>query len=389
MKEHVATVDPSLRQGLQQVRRGHAKYELLKEHLVGEMLAGRLKPGQALPGERYLEKTLGLARLTIRQAMASLETDGLIRRVQGKGNFVEENALRKLHRGQDTFALVMPETHGGFYPSLIRGFEAEAGAIRYQAIICSTEADISRQGDIVLRLLDKEVGGVAIVPTVEPSTPVYHAAQIRKHGVPLVFCHRRVEGIKAPLIAIPYGEIGRMAGRVLAERGHRKAALFTSFQSPSTQAYQDGFEETLTAAGGELPSEFVFRSGLVDHEDDVQDALKRIFSAPNPPTAIFSTFDSQAEMIYLLLPQLGLRIPEDVALLGFGGALRDSAVTRRLTSIVVDEIATGRQAVTLLHEMRRGERPIDDDTEIVMALELSEGQTLSAPSPSVGDAMMA
>lgn len=135
----------------------------------------------------------------------------------------------------------------------------------------------------------------------------------------------------------------------------------------------------MEASGGTVPAEFVFRSGALDREDDVYAALRRIFSCPNPPTAIFATFDSQAEMIYLLMPRLGLRVPEDVSLIGFGGALRDSPVTRRLTSVVVDEVATGRQAVSLLNEMRRGDRPIDSDEEFVMPLALSEGQTLAAP----------
>ena len=122
MKKSGLVEKPSLRLDLRQVRPGQAKYELLKEHLVAEMVAGRLKPGQALPGERHLEETLGIARLTIRQAMASLESDGLIRRVQGKGNFVEADARRKLKRGQDIFALVMPETPQRFLSFADAGF---------------------------------------------------------------------------------------------------------------------------------------------------------------------------------------------------------------------------------------------------------------------------
>ena len=49
---------------------------------------------------------------------------------------------------------------------------------------------------------------------------------------------------------------------------------------------------------------------------------------------------------------------------------------------MVDEIATGRQAVALLHEMRRGDRPIDDNEEIVLPLALSQGETLAAAARS-------
>ena len=52
-------------------------------------------------------------------------------------------------------------------------------------------------------------------------------------------------------------------------------------------------------------------------------------------------------------------------------------MTRRLNSVVVDEIATGRKAVSMLHEMRNGERSIDDNEEIVLGLSTSDGETLA------------
>ena len=57
-----------------------------------EMTAGRLKSGQALPSQRRLVEAFGVAPLTVYHAMVALENDGLIRRVQGKGNFVEADA---------------------------------------------------------------------------------------------------------------------------------------------------------------------------------------------------------------------------------------------------------------------------------------------------------
>ena len=120
---------------------------------------------------------------------------------------------------------------------------------------------------------------------------------------------------------------------------------------------------------------------IVLEEQAVWAALQEVFAKPDRPTAIFASFDSLAEMIYLLLPRLGLRVPEDVSLIGFGGNRRNGALERRLTSVVIDEIATGRQAATWLHEMRQGDRPIDDTTEWVMELGISEGETLGQ-SPS-------
>jgi GntR family transcriptional regulator, arabinose operon transcriptional repressor len=366
---------------LHRERSTQPKHERLKIHLVNEMLAGRLKPGQALPSEHHWVETLGVARTTVRQAMAALENDGLIRRVQGKGTFVADDALRKLKRGQDIFALVVPETRDGFYPSLLHGFETAAGEIHHQTIICSTDDNVERQADIILQLLDKEVGGVAINPTSPQPTPAYQIRQLQQRGIPVVFCHRGVTAIAAPLLAIPYQDVGRLAGRALVEHGHRRVAFFTAHPSHLIDVRKEGLEEALRAGGDDVSVESVHVEerpiGL--REESCWAALRQMFARPDPPTAIYASFDSLAEVIYLLLPRLGIRVPEDVSLVGFGGTWRDGAFLRRLTSVVVDEIATGRQAVSLLHEMRCGDRPIDDNTEMVMELRLSEGETLAAP----------
>ncbi|MDB6121038.1 MAG: araR 3, partial [Pedosphaera sp.] len=66
----------------------------------------------------------------------------------------------------------------------------------------------------------------------------------------------------------------------------------------------------------------------------------------------------------------------ELSLLGFGGTWRQSAFSQRLTSVTVDEEQLGRQAVKLLGEMRHGERPLNDVTDIFIPLGLSAGETL-------------
>jgi GntR family transcriptional regulator, arabinose operon transcriptional repressor len=360
---------------------GRPKHEQLRDHLVNEILAGRLKPGAALPSERRLMKTLGIARTTVCQAMAALEDNGIIRRVQGSGTFVETDARRKLNRGLDIFALVVPETQAGFYPSLLHGFETAAADIRHQTLICSTDENVYRQGDIILQLLDKEVGGVAMVPVNQPMTPAHQIRQLRKQGVPVVFCHRGVEGIAAPLLSIPFRELGYRAGRILAARGHRRVAFFTSCWVPVDSAIEEGLNEGFRAGGGDIPVRAIaVGNSLTVEEPAVWASLQEVFKGADQPTAIFAGFDSLAEMIYLLMPRLGLRVPEDVSLLGFGGAFREGALARRLSSVVIDELATGRKAVSLLHEMRRGDRPIDDNQQFALELGFYEGETLAAPA---------
>jgi len=362
---------------------GRSKHEKLRDHVVAEILSGRLRPGQLIPSQRQWVEMLGVAPMTVRQAMAMLESDGLIRRIQGKGTFVDQNARKKLRHGLDVFALIVPTAHDGFYPSLLYGFESAASEIRHQTIICTTHDNVERQADVLMQLLDQNIGGAAINPTSPQPTPAYQIKLLRQQNVPVVFCHRRVEGVAAPLVAIPFREVGRRAGRALVERGHRRAAFVASYAYFVSREYEAGMEEALKACGEPFHLESVYLSESNDlSEADVLAALEKLFGRPDPPTVLFASFDSLAEMIYLLLPRLGLRVPEDVSLIGFGGAWRQNPLSQRITSVVVDEIEAGRKAVALLHEMRIGQRPIDDNEEFVMDVGLSERQTLAPPPAS-------
>ena len=131
-----------------------------------------------------------------RQALSKLEQNGIVRRVPGKGTYIHEDAPRRLRSGLDAFAIIVPDAQAGYYPSLLAGFEEASSAVRNQIIVISTKNDLYRQGDAVLQLIDKQVAGVAMVPVSKPPTPAYQVRQLQKNGVPVVLCHRGIEGIR-------------------------------------------------------------------------------------------------------------------------------------------------------------------------------------------------
>jgi DNA-binding LacI/PurR family transcriptional regulator len=363
------------------------KYEQLRQQIIDQIASGRLKPGEALPTERWWAEQHKLARSTVRQAMASLERDGLIRRVQGKGTFVHEQARDRSRRGLAAFALVVPETQAGFYPSLQQSFDAAAAAVHHQLLVCHTGNNVDRQGNIILQLLDKQVAGVALVPVTLPSTPAYQVRQLQKAGIPVVCCHRRVEGVSAPLLAIPFLEIGRLVGKRLGSYGHRRVAFFSPHLTAASQAYESGLRAGLAETQGRILDGCIFYGAdtlldPVDHESTIASALEQMLNRPDRPTAIFASFDSLAELIYLLAERFGLRVPDDISIVGLGGVSRSTPMMRRLTSATVDEIGIGRQAADLLAQMHAGTLPIDDNEMHVATIGISDGQTLG-PAPDV------
>lgn len=367
------------------VESARPKYEQLKSYLAEQVATGKLRPGDAIPSEQRLAEKLGIARSTVRQAMASLERDGLILRVHGKGTFIHDEARQRLRRGLDVFALVLPETQSGFYPSLQKSFEEAAGRFQNQILVCNSNNNVDRQGNIILQLLDKKIAGAAIVPTTTTPTPPYQIRQLQTAGIPVVYCHRPVDGVQAPLVAIPFHEVGLLAGKSLAERGHRRVAFFSPHRTKASAAYEGGCREALLKAGGDLPSELTYygpeNSIHVNYDEEaIEAALERMLRDSQPPTAIFATFDSLAETIYLMLGRMGVRVPQDISLLGFGGVTRIGAIVRRLSSVTVDETQIGRLAAEMLHRMRNGVVPIDDGGVQSASIQLAIGTTLG-PAP--------
>ena len=175
------------------------------------------------------------------------------------------------------------------------------------------------------------------MPTLEP-TPANQVTLLQQQGIPVVQCHRPVDGVKAPLLAIQQREISRLAGERLIEAGHRRVAWFDSTWGPGSDVLLEQLRKTMSQAAGGVRDEDIFiGSGSVIHmyeqEGRIEEALRKMFDRSHPPTAIMTSFDTVAEVVFLVLQRMGLRVPEDVSLMGFGGRERSGAVIGRLTSV--------------------------------------------------------
>jgi DNA-binding LacI/PurR family transcriptional regulator len=361
--------------------KGRPKYEQLRAKLGGQLTAGQLEPGDMLPPEPVMAEQMSVARSTVRQALAQMERSGLIRRIRGKGTFIHEDAHNRLRTRFDAFALIVPDTQRGYYPSLLAGFEQAAAAVHNQMIVVSTRNDVHRQADGILQLIDKQVAGVAIVPATSPPTPGYQIRQLQKQQIPVVLCHRGVDGVRAPVLAFNGREVGRLAGEAMTRLGHRRVAFISTVRSPLAEAYEAGLRAAVEAAGGSLTDHRLVYVGddvygVADYEQRMDAAIGGLMGLDDRPTALFATFDDVAELIFLQLMRRGVSVPRDVSLVSFGGASRLGAMQQRLTAVTVDEAELGRLAVDVLCQMCQGRKPIESDDRIEIPLDVSEGQSL-------------
>ena len=367
-------------------RPGVAKYEQLCDRLMNMVSTGRLKAGDALPPEPVLAAQLNVARSTVRQAFALMESNGLIRRVRGKGTFVHEDAASRLRKGLDVIALIIPE-QSGFYPLLTSGFEEARKAPE-------TRSSSSPRGTV---RTDREMrfcnSSTKVWPALHwsPPLPIRSRPRITSDNCnsttfPSSSAIAAWRAQNAPLIAFSGLEIGRLAGEALLRRKHQRVAFISALRHPMAELYETGLRRALEARDCALPAANVYYLGLDPYADleryekQLDQTLGTLMKRPEAdrPTAIFTGFDGVAEAIYLHLMRMGVDVPGEMSLLSFGGAKRLSAIQYRLSAVTADEAGVGQRAAELLHEMRIGKREIDREERFEIQLGFYEGQTLAS-----------
>jgi GntR family transcriptional regulator, arabinose operon transcriptional repressor len=373
---------------IEPIQRAQQKQEQVRSQLLGEIAVGRLRPGDALPSEKRLAELLRISRHTIRRALGELERDGVVERLHGKGTFVVDRPSESIATRTPSFAVIVNEVSTGYYPSLLSAFEQAAKVVGRPTVICNSNNDIAQQGDHLLHLLNNRVSGLALNACSSTPTPAYQVQVMQDAGIPVVLLHRPVADVKAPVLRVPEHQLGYRAGRLILENGHRRAAFLSGPHGATVSMTELGFRNALAEAGCTLPSEFVHYSrlktfsteeGLLLTEEQIKTWLKGMFSLPEPPTALFTTFDSLGELIYLVAGEIGLQVPSDLSIVSYGGVRREGAVISRLTAITIDESEEARLAVQLLVEMCDGRRSICSEEEIMLSLSISPGQTLTPP----------
>jgi len=345
-----------------------------------ELKSGRYRPGDKLMPLRQLSDVSKLGYSTVNRAISTLVNEGLLEARKGAGTFVTGSAATRsiLDDGQQfkAYTLILPELEPGIYASLQHGFCEAASMLRHQVVVCCTDANLHKQSDAVLQLLDQQTAGVAIVPV--PGTEPYLVRALQRAGTPVVQLNHAVAGAHAPIIRLSFQELGQMAARVLAESGHRRITLIGSHGGDTARLYAEGFDAVFRRLRIDPRIDSVF-SNYPDPgwQDELMHILEDIVSRDALPTAFFALFDDVAEMIYLTALDRGMRIPEDISLISFGGSIHSGVLGGMISTVTGDEVWAGRKAVELLSQMAGGERPFDSRETFDIPLKYYDGQTIA------------
>lgn len=287
----------------------------------------------------------------------SLEVEARVREAAAALQYRPNRLARGLRRKRThVLGLIVPDSANPFFAEVARGLEDLSFAHDYSLILCNSDGDPIKEQRYLGVLIEQQVDGIALVSV--SATPA-HLAILQERGIPFVVVDRDLPGLEADCVLADNFQGGYGATRHLLDRGHRRIACITgpSDLTPSADRVR-GYQKAMEEAGIE-PLEIWIRRGDFRAESGYHAA--RFFLSLPPairPTAIFACNDLMAIGAMRAIGEAGLRIPQDIALVGFDDIALAAYVIPPLTTVAQPTYEMGRLAgELLLRRIQAGGRP--------------------------------
>ena len=292
---------------------GRIRAEKVSGAIRERIETGEYAPGSYLPSERALSAELGVARNTLRAALEMIEEGGFIRRSGRHGAVVCERAGSSV--GGLVLVVMKASPSGGFGPI------APEQMANLGGLLCAgSRADLRMQllampdgdADMLLEVIgEKRAAGALFLADKQ----VKAMSALHKAGIPYVVVNQEYD-IPGPATRVDFWGIGRRAAEHLLQLGHRRLAVLGG---PSERHM---YEKLLAGFRGMAAESEVFMDArcvvrVPSSSEAARAATLDMLKRPDRPTAIFCTRDVRAYGAYLAARELGLKVPEDVSLLGY------------------------------------------------------------------------
>lgn len=276
---------------------------------------------------------------------------------QQLGYVPDSNAQSLRTRTSRFFGVIITSITDPTFARVLLALEERAHDLGYEIILAHTLNHENREESSIQRLLARRVDGLFVSPVyrLRPDAPIYQALQAR--GTPVVilghsapFC-RQFANVESDDVLASY-----TATQHLLQLGHRQIAYFAGpAAAPWSQERLEGYRRALREAGIEVEDRLIFQAGSTI-EDGAKTALQFVNESTRA-TAIQAVNDSVAIGCANTFLNQGIKIPQDLSIVGFGNILTSEYFRVPLTTIRQPKFRLGAAAMDSMLQLLRQERP--------------------------------
>lgn len=276
----------------------------------------------------------------------SEETRARVQEAMAELNYRPNAVARSLRSGKtNTIGLILPDSSNPYFAEIGRAIEEEAFGLGYSIILCNMELDPDREILYIDVLLKKQVDGIIFVAT---GDYLPHLALLREQNIPVVMIDRHLPDQEVDTVSTDNYQGGCLATQHLLSLGHRRIACITGPSSQITPSGNrlKGYRQALEDARVDYDEQIVCLGDF--HPRSGFEITQKLFQLPQPPTAIFACNDLMALGALRAANQAGLRVPQELSIVGFDNIDLANFINPPLTTVSQEQEHLGIWATRTL-----------------------------------------
>jgi len=275
-------------------------------------------------------------------------------------------AMGLLKQATRMIGVIVPDLVTHFYSSIISGIEEIAEEKGYYILIASSNENLKKEIISVNNMLNSRVEGLIMCLSQETNT-YEHYDRLINNSIPLVFFDRVCRTDEVPSVVVDNVDAAQKITRHFFRNGFRRIAYIAGPDHLNiSQQRTEGYLSGLKSCGLEFRPELLVKCNMSTRE--ATKATANLLELAECPDAIFGINDTVAFAAMKEIKRRGLRIPEDIALVGFTDEFHSTVVDPALTSVTHPTFEIGKEAARLF--FKQLENPGTEPEQVVLKTKL-------------------
>jgi len=324
-----------------------------------------------------IARELGISASAVSKALKdsyeiSEKTKKLVLECAKKHNYQPNPMARSLKQGNSkALGIIIPTIDNNFFSQVINGVESVAYSKGYNIIMTQTHESYDLELSNTELLTIRAIDGL-LISLSTGTKDISHLKRLHDQGLPIVFFDRVSDEIDTHKIIVDNFRGAYDATTHLIKSGYKRIAHITSSNNVSITAERlKGYEQALEENGIPVKEHYIKYCPQGGKEiDEVQQALNELLDAPEKPDAIFTATDRVTTTTLALLHKMHIKIPEDIALLGFASTQLADVLNPPLTQVFQPGFDMGKKATEMLIQLIESRRPVEEFETIVLPAQL-------------------
>jgi LacI family transcriptional regulator len=267
-----------------------------------------------------------------------------------KLGYVANRQARSLAGGKSNIiGVLVPDLGTGYIEEIIRGIDAELSLSNLDLILYTTHRTASKEANYVANLAKGMVDGLLLVL---PRSPADYIGTLKRRNFPFVLIDHQGTGRNCPAVGATNWQGAYRATEYLIKLGHTRIGFITGWMDLGCAMDRlEGYLSALRTHHASDAPELVYEGTFF--QPDGYAGASALLDLPNPPTAIFASNDIMALGAMDAVRSRGLRIPDDISIIGFDDIPQAAAVRPALTTVNQPLEKMGRVATQMLLDLLR------------------------------------